>query len=206
MTLPSKLGSWSQTLFLVGGVLLVAYGVLPGLQSVTSASYPIVGNLVSGTGGVVAFVGLLGLYARYVDRSPWPTRVGAAAAAVGAVGFAVVAVRALGVLGGVVAASPPGGEPGLVFGLILVGMILGFVAFSVADYRAGGAADRLTALLLAPAVVFVVIVGSGLGGITQMWVSAVLGLLHGLSYLAIGTALRTAVSPAERVAAADSAA
>ncbi|MFB6170240.1 MAG: hypothetical protein ABEJ06_03750 [Haloarculaceae archaeon] len=188
-TLADKLESWSQALFLVAGVLLLVYAVLLGAEAQTGTVYETVGNLVSGTGGALAFVGLLGLYRRFVQHTPWLTRAGGAAAAVGAVGFAVVAVRAAAVLFGVVGSSSSNG-PTLVFIPILLGMVLGFALFALASHRAGPSASGPTLRLLAPTVVFLVVVAGGLSGVSQMWVSAVLATAHGLTYLAIGTALR----------------
>lgn len=191
-TLADRLETSSHRLFLVGGVLVVAYGVLLGLQAATDTTYQTAGSVLAGSGGALAFLGLLGLYPRVADANRWLARTAAGAAIVGAVGFAVVALGAAAVVAGLLPQETTDG-PSAVFLLVLVGMLLGFGLFGIASYRSGTQSNRTSLLLFAPAVVFALVVGSGAAGLTQPWVPAVLGTLHGLSYLAIGTSLRAAV-------------
>lgn len=188
-TQTGRIERWSQVLFLIGGLLVVCFGVILGIEAMTGTAYENLGTLFAGTGGALAFFGLAALYRRYISQDPWLTRVSVLIAVVGAVGYTVVALGSVAELAGQGSLSSSDGM-GAPFLLVMIGMILGFLLFGVAQYRKSGRADRTTLSIIAPAVVFLLIVITGMAGMTQVEISAVLGTVHGLSYVAIGAALR----------------
>lgn len=117
------------------------------------------------------------------------TRIAALAALIGALGVGSLSITSAAELLGLVS-MPSDQSPGFIFPLVLIGMIGGFALFSLADYRTTIGSNRFALFLLAPAIVFALVVGTGVGRITDVWQSTVLGTLHGLSYLGVWIGLR----------------
>jgi len=174
-------------LFLVGGVLLVVFAGVNIAQALTDPSaYENLHGTFGPAGFTFGFLGLLGLYPTLADRSPKLARIGAVCAALGAAGFAVLAVESAAGLAGV--------EPPTVLQFFLlpatVGILVGFPAFAAATLRTNARSRTVGLLLLAPTVVFGVMLvgGAVLGG--AAWGAAVLSSAQALAYLAIGYTLR----------------
>jgi exosortase/archaeosortase family protein len=77
--------------------------------------------------------------------------------------------------------------------LIIVGIILGFLAFAIATLRTDSQSQHVGVLLLAPAAIFAVnfVRVLVLGTTTPTWAPFVLGSGQALALLAIGYSLRT---------------
>lgn len=186
-----SLANWSTTAFLVGGLLMVVDAAFVAANIVTGAEdFLLLGQAFVGAAWTAALVGLLGLYPGLADRSPLPARAGAVFAVIGVITFAVMAVAVL-----VYYAGIPAGEydaisvffiPG-----VLVGSVLGFVAFGVASLRTDAYSRTLGVLLLVPAVL---VAGNILRFIVGLEaVSITLGIVIGdaLAMLAIGYVLQS---------------
>jgi hypothetical protein len=198
-----SLERWSQTLFLVAGVLVAGHATLLGVQAFTEMVTP--PDLFAPLGHLVALVGLFGLYPMLADRTPTLARAAAAVAAVPAVGWLVVFVGQVGELAGVL--SPPTGVlPGVVFPVVIVSTILTYVLFGVTSLRAGIRSRTVARRLLIPAGLF----GGLIASIVVAGASALVGFLFtgGLvvAYLAISQSLRLEAAPTDGETPADAAA
>jgi hypothetical protein len=191
---PTVLERWAPTLFLVGGVALVAFAA--SLAAIGLVDVPAPRNVFAGVGFALAFLGLLGVYSGLVETSPWLARVGGGFAVLGAVGFGLTFVSGVAEFAGV--ALPAWVDA--VQLLNLVGIVPGFLVGGVAGLRTDGHPRLLGGLLFVPAVVFAVNVArvAVLGAWTPPWAPVVLGSLQALAMLAIGYTLRTAPAPTER--------
>lgn len=192
----------SPTLFLIAGAILVVHAVHHGLEAFVDVHYPLHHEVPFGVAGMIlGFVALLGLYPRVVDRTPKLARAGAVFAILGAVGWFVTGATALAEDLGM---TPPAwlGAFGL---LIFLGIILGYLAFSVASLRTT-ALSRTTGLaLLTPLLVMAMNIS-----IVQLGYSSPEGQFavssgFALAHLAIGGALRTEEVPPERAESASEA-
>ena len=186
---------WSPTLFLVSGVILIAFATSMAAIGLMDMSLP--RSVFAGAGFTLAFLGLLGLYPGLADRSPRLARAGAVFAVLGALGFTVTFVIATAEFGGI--ARPGWVEP--IQLLNIIGLILGFSVFGVGILRTDMHANLLGGLLLVPAVVFAVNLVRVviLGAWTPSWAPFVLGSLQALAMLSIGYSLRTESTTTERV-------
>lgn len=153
----------SSSVFLVAGGLWVVVATLFAaeafLDTDTSTAQSFFGPAAYG----VAFVGLLGLYPALADRTPRLARAGAIFVVVGLVGAVVLAVSAGSQLTGIIEARPAWD---IAFNLpLLLGVVLGFLTFSIASLRTDAYSRPVGLFLLGPAVMFgAIIVGSGLLG------------------------------------------
>lgn len=182
------IGGRSDGLFFVAGGLLVVFASLLGLQSFTGTSVP--EDVFGPSGFAVAFVGLLGLYPVLVEETPWSARAGAFFAAVGTVGAAVTAGGSLGAALGVLPDEPPAWV-GIFMVAMVVGMLPGFVTFAVATLRSSVYPRALGLLLLAPPVVFAVMLSGTLHAVVDdALANFFLSSGQALSHLAIAVTLR----------------
>lgn len=120
---------WSPMLFLVGGVVLVAFAASLAAIGLMDMSVP--RNIFAGVGFTFSFLGLLGLYPRLKDGSPLLARAGAVFAVLGAVGFALTFV--LGIADFVEVTLPAWVEA--VQLLNIIGIVLGFFLIGTASVR-----------------------------------------------------------------------
>lgn len=198
------LGRWSPTLYLIAGVLLIGYAALNGIAAFTDAAYVTVKDVVGPAGFLLGFVGLLGLYPRLADRSPTLARIGAVCVSLGAVGFAAITVIGFAVLAGIT----PWGIPGVTLLLVAVGMIPGYLSFSLASFRATEQRRATGFLFLVPAVVFTAMllqpfVYSAVGlfsETTMAWSNFAISSGQAVAHVAIAYSLRAAGSAHEREA------
>ena len=186
---------WSPTLFLVSGVILIAFATSMAAIGLMDMSLP--RSVFAGAGFTLAFLGLLGLYPGLADRSPRLARAGAVFAVLGALGFTVTFVIATAEFGGI---APPAWIGPLQI-LNIIGLLLGFSVFGVGILRTDMHANLLGGFLLVPAVVFAVNLVRVviLGAWTPSWAPFVLGSLQALAMLSIGYSLRTESTTTERV-------
>lgn len=184
------LAPWSPTLWLAAGATILVYSSLYATEAFLGA-YPAARDFVGPIGYVVAFVALLGLYPALADRRPGLARAGATLAVLGAAGFSLTVLASAGVVPEDAAWV---GAGQLV--LILLGMTLSFLVFGVATLRSGAFSRTVGALLLAPVVVMGLNLGVVAAGLASPEARFVVSGLWGLSFLAIGRALRTLDAPA----------
>lgn len=198
------LGRWGPTLYLIAGVLLVGYATLNGVAAFTDTAYVAVENVVGPAGILLGFVGLLGLYPRLADRSPTLARIGAVCVCLGAVGFSVITFVGLAALAG----AEPGSVPVVMLVLGAVGMIPGYLSFSLASLGDEEQLQTVGFLLLVPAVVFTAMLlqpfaysAVGMFSETTMaWSNFAISSGQAVAHLAIAYTLRAGGSPDEREA------
>lgn len=204
MVLTSKdawesLERWRATAFLVGGLLIAINAAIVATGIVTNSEQVIVllGEAVNAAGWTAALVGLLGLYPNAADRSRWLARIGAGCAAIGVVVFTILSVLSfvyyLELVEGTLQSLVPLILPG-----VIIGSVLAFLSFSVVSLRTDAHPRSVGILLLLPALIVVVNIGSGIAGIASS--TFLLGVVSGLALvmLAIGYRLRTGPEPTGR--------
>ena len=178
----------SATLFLVAGGVLVVHAITHGLEAFSGFAYPWHHEFPFGVAGMaLGFVALLGLYPRVVERLPKLARVGASVAVLGGIAWVV--------MGLVIFAEELGAEPPAVIGAVglvmIVGVILGYLAFSIAGLRTD-AVSRITGLaLLTPVMVMIANIGVGIAGFGSLAGQFVIATGFALAHLAIGVTLRS---------------
>jgi hypothetical protein len=184
----------SPTLFLVGGMVLIAFAASLAAIGLMDMSVP--RNIFAGAGFTLAFLGLLGLYPGLADRSPRLARAGAVFAILGTVGFSLTFM--LGIAEFVEITLPAWVEA--VQLLNIIGIILGFLLTGIASLRTDAHTRSLGVFLLVPAVIFAVNITrvAVLGAWTPSWAPFLLGSLQALAMLAIGYSLRVESVPPER--------
>jgi hypothetical protein len=157
--------------------------------SIGAEDYLLTGQVFVGTGWAVALLGLLGLYPALSDRSRWLSLAGAICAVIGIVTFGVNAFVAFVDVSGLVAGlyEPIGAFfiPG-----VIIGTILGFVAFSMASFRTKVHSVAFGILLLVLAILEVVNILRIFGGYTSETVTLGFVIVTALSLLVIGYYLR----------------
>ena len=197
MKLWNLLQKWSATAFLIAGVVLVVYAALLGYQAFIDSSVNFHASeaaVVGPAGFAVGFIGLLGLYPTLADRSPKLARAGAVFAALAVAGWFMIAVDGLANLAGI--NWPTWLAAVAILGIL--GMFLGYAAFGVASLRTDAHSRTLGLLLLAPTILFgVLIVGQAITGGTAIGAALISSGLA-LSHLGIGYVLRTEDVPTER--------
>ncbi len=179
---------WSQTLFLVGGGLVITHATVQAIDAFTAMTTP--PDVFVTTGHLVALVGLLGLYPVLVDRTPRLARVAGAVAVVPLAGWVVMTVTKFLTVAGVVS-SMTDVLPRAVIVVVLVSSMLTYALFGGATLRVGRDSRTVGLLVLAPAALFAVL----LVAYAVMEMSAGLGIIigggFGLSMLALGYRLRS---------------
>lgn len=191
----ASLETWSPTLFLLGGGLLVGHAAIRGLQAFTDISSP--ADVFGPAGFLLALVGLYGLYPPLVDRAPKLARAGAAVGAVLLVGWTVIFAWGFGQILGEL---PPQSEvfPGVFFMVQLVAIILTYGLFGAAALRTDVYSMAVGLLLFVPPVLIFVLLAdvailgdAGLGAL-------VVGSAQAVAHLAIGYSLRIRSSPGDQ--------
>lgn len=189
--LTQPIGDKSATLFLVAGALLCVFAALLAVEAITGGSAP--EDVFGPPGYAIAAIGLVGLYPALAERSRWLARIGAVAAGVASVGWAVLSVLSVLEVAGVAGAATPeetvfGGAALAASGL---GMVLGYPLLAIAVLRSDDHPRALGLLLLAPPVIFVAVfavlapIGAG-----EAWGPAIAATAQAVAHLAIGYALR----------------
>ena len=192
-----SLERWSPTLFLLSGVVLVAYAASLAAIGLMDMSSP--RAIFGGAGFTLAFLGLFGLCSGLTDRSPQLARVGSVFAVLGALGFTLAFV--LGIAEFVEITSPAWIKLPLL--LNPVWTVLGFLLVGITSLRTDAYPRSLGVLLFVVAVLFAVNTTriAFLGLWTPSWAPFLLGSLQAMTMLAIGYSLHdqpTPTEPAER--------
>jgi hypothetical protein len=191
--------TWSAMVFLVAGGFSTIHAGHHALEAFTAFEYPLHHELPFGLiGMILGFVGLLGLYPALAERMPTLAGAGGIIAGLGLVGWLVI--------GGQAVAEELGASVpewlGAVAILVIGGVVLGYLTFSVASLRTDVLSRTTALVLLIPVVIMgfnVVVATAGFGSPAgQVIVSGGFALGH----LAIGTALRTEYGPNDRLAPA----
>lgn len=185
-----SLQQWSPTAFLIGGLLLgVDAAWLAANISMGAENYLLTGQVVVGIGWTVALLGLLGLYPVLSDRSRWLSLAGAISAVIGVVTFAVNAIVAFVDVSGIVAGIY---EPIGAFFLpgVVIGTVLGFVAFSVAAFRTQVYSFAFGVLLLVLPIIELFNILRIFAGYTSETVTLGFVIVTALSLIVIGYYLR----------------
>lgn len=185
-----SLEQWSPTALLIGGLLLAVDATwLAANISIGAENYQLTGQVFVGTGWTVALVGLLGLYPALSNRSRWLSLAGAICAVIGVITFAVNAIVAFLDVSGIMAGlyEPIGAFfiPGVV-----IGTILGFVAFGVAVFRTEVHSSVFGVLLFVVAFIEISNILRIVVGYTSETVTLGFVIITALSILAIGYHLR----------------
>ena len=183
-----SLEQWSATLFLVAGGLLVVHAGIHVLIAFTGFSYPFHHEVPFGfLGMILGFVALLGLYPQLVTRSPKLAHAGAVLAAIGTVGWFAIGTRALvDDLG----FTPPGWlDP--IAPMVILGVILGYLAFGVAGLRTDVVSRTTAVAVLTPALVMVYNIASALVLPDFSGGAVIVASGFALAHLGIGAALQS---------------
>lgn len=195
-----NLESWSPTLFLVAGSLLIVYAALHGIEASTDM---VIEPKIFELGYLIGFLGLLGLYPTLADRSPWLTRAGAVAAVLGVVAFSVLTVSNIAELLGIVSGVHPAWY-GVFVLLALTGFILGYLAFGVASLRADAQTRTVGFVLLVPGIIVIVMVAHIYAGYASELTAFVISAGEAMAHLAIGSRLRTTTETERQEPSGDS--
>jgi hypothetical protein len=179
------------TLFLVAGVMFIAFAAMWGVEAFMNRSAP--KNIFGPAGFAFAFLGMLGLYPSLADRSRRLAGLGAIVAIIGAVGAAANSLTYIGwwVLPAVVPNPDTVAVVGAMVGGMLLGQFLGYTSFGVASLRAGVHSRSVGLLLVAVPTVLVVMIATVAVGFAGAGSATVLGSVQALIHLAIGYTLRT---------------
>lgn len=179
-----SLERWSSKLFLLGAVILalnsgiVFYDVIEG----TELRLPL-GQVFVGTGWAATLLGTLGLYPDLVDRKPWLARASALFAAIGVIGYLVMAVIFAAAVAGLPESTVEALTP-VFLPAVLAGTFLAFPLFGVTTLVTGARSRTVGVLLGAPAVIFVANVLSGPSAESIFVVLVALVLVYGsIGYL-----------------------
>lgn len=184
-------------LFLLAGAVLVVYVGLLGFQAFIDSSMNFHDNeaaIVGPAGFCLGAIGLLALYPSVTDRSPKLAGAGAVVAALGGIGWLVLAATGLATLAGV---SVPTWIEAIGF-LAFLEMLVGFPLLGIASLRSEGHSQLLGGLLMAPPIIFgaMIVSGAVTGGTGTGAVIISSGLM--LVHLGIGYLLRIEATPADR--------
>lgn len=176
-----SLEDMSPALFLAGGALLVLFTTLTAVELFLGLAMP--AEIFGPAGFAVTLVALLGLYPTLANKSPRLVRVGAFFAAIGASAATIVATAALLTYVGIIAVQPTWT---IAVNLILAGgAILGFLLFAIAGWRNPIVSRGLPVLLVAPAVIFIVLlIGTASGGPSPM-ATFITATMHALAVLGL---------------------
>ena len=182
----NTLEQWSPTLFLAGGVVLIAYAASLAVTGLMEISTP--RNAFSGAGFTLVFLGLFGLCSGLADRRPRLARFGGVFAVLGALGFTLLFL--LGIMEYVAITPPTWVQAALLLNNIPI--VLGFLLVGIASLLTDSHPWSLGVLLFVPAVVFAVNVArvAVLGPWTPLWAAVLLGSLQALAMLTIGYSIR----------------
>jgi hypothetical protein len=126
--------------------------VIHALTAFTSVTYPLHHEVPFGfVGMMLGLIALLGLYPQLVTKSPKVAQGGAILALLGIVGWVVIGVRALLEDIGV---TPPALVDAFA-PLVIVGVILGYLAYGLAGVRANIVSPRTGFAVMTPALVMI---------------------------------------------------
>lgn len=179
----------SPTLFLLGGLLMVAFVTNTYLTTFTGSGYPVLHDVVGPAGFAIGTLGLFGLYPALAERMPRLARIAAAVAILPAIGWTII------VLGGVATTTgllPADTSPPVVIPIgTIATTLLAFLLFGITTLRADTHSRLVGILLLVPAAMFVLLM-------VRLAPPFVIDSGHLVGILGTGIALRASGTPAER--------
>lgn len=182
---------WSATAFLFAGLLMVVDAAIVATNIVTGEEgFLVLGQAFVGAAWTGALIGLLGLYPGLADRSRWLSRAGVVFAVIGVVTFAIMAVVSLVDYVGIPAAEFDSIGVFFIPG-VLVGSVLGFVAFGVASLWTDAYSRTLGVLLLVPAILVATNILRFVAGLEAATLTLAIVIGDALAMLAIGHVLRS---------------
>ena len=149
------LGKWSGIAFLVAGVSVSIAAIAMAVVLVTDMSPGMITGLPTMVGLLISYLGLLGLYPILAARNR--------RAALASIVFLLFPVIGIGFWLGndlVVGQMPP--YVNLLIGLISGGFVIGLALYGITSYRLQVPSQRVGLALLALAVPWVVLLGSGI--------------------------------------------
>jgi len=188
-----SLEQWSSELFLIAAGLLLVHAAIHVIIAFTSMTYPFHHEVPFGfVGMMLGLVALLGLYPQLATRNPKLARAGAGLAVLGTVGWFVIGVSSLSEDLGM---TPPEWLVAFV-PLLILGVVFGYLAFSVAGLRTEVLSRTTVVAVSTPALVMVfnIALGITLPDLSEGAVIVASGFA--LAHLAIGLALRLEDFPA----------
>lgn len=174
-------GKWSAAAFLVAGGLVSIATVALGLVLVTDMSQGVVTGLPSMVGLLISYVGMLGLYPRLADRRRRSALTSVVLLLVPVIGLAYWLGHAL-----VIGQEPS--YAGLLVGVVFVGFVSGITLLGVTSYLSQVPSRGVGLALMAFAVPWVVLLGSGMvyGGAAPVWLDFVTTGMMAVLLLVIG--------------------
>lgn len=179
----------SPGLFLLAGILMVAFATNTYLTTFSGSGYPVIQSVVGPAGFGLGTLALLGLYPTLVERTPRLARIAAAVAILPAIGWTIIVLGGVATTTGVLPAdsSPPVVIP---MGTIAT-TLLAFLLFGITTLRADTHSRLVGILLLVPAAMFVLLMA-------RLAPPFVIDSGHLVGILGTGIALRASGTPAER--------
>jgi hypothetical protein len=175
------LGKWSGIAFLVAGVSVSIAAIAMAVVLVTDMSPGMITGLPTMVGLLISYLGMFGLYPILAARNR--------RAALAGIVFLLFPVIGIGFWLGhdlVVGQMPP--YVNLLIGLISGGFVIGLALYGITSYRLQVPSQRVGLALLALAVPWVVLLGSGIvyGGNAPAWLDFVATSMMGGLLLVIG--------------------
>ena len=149
------LGKWSGIAFLVAGVSVSIAAIAMAVVLVTDMSPGMITGLPTMVGLLISYLGMFGLYPRLAARNR--------RAALASIVFLLFPVIGIGFWLGhdlIVGQMPP--YVNLLIGLISGGFVIGLALYGITSYRLQVPSQRVGLALLALAVPWVVLLGSGI--------------------------------------------
>lgn len=181
------------SLFLVAGGLFVVFATLNGVEAFMNRSAP--KDIFGPAGFAFAFLGMIGLYPRLVNRNRWLTRIGAIFATIGLITSAITSVWHIGIWA--VPAATPTFFAALPAGMVL-GQFLGYLPFGLASLRARVHSRTVGLLLVAVPTVLAMMIVTVATGYATSGSAVVLGGVQALIHVVIGYTLRKDGVPTDR--------
>lgn len=176
-------------LFLIGGGLILGHAAIRGVEAFTNVAPP--PDIFAPAGYLLATLGLLGVYPVLAKETPAIARIAASVALVPLLGWMVIFLAAMAEILGLIA-SPSVVIPGAFYGVHLGAFTVAYLLFGLASLLGNRHSQTISALLLAPPLLFIVMVViaaiAGDSAVGAFLVGAGLAVAH----LAIGLTLRNA--------------
>lgn len=197
-----RLEQWAPTVFLLAGGLWLLALALTALGMALGTSMQGPSSIAGFTGGVLSFIGLLGLYPRIADPAPRLARVGVVLLLFPIAFTAVLLVWHVPMLFTseipsllVFLPSPP-----LVYGALFFLSAVGITIFGVAGMYTGALPGRVGGLVLVVAAGWFLLLGAMAvyTGALPDWVANLQALLSGVALSMIGYVLRTEPESTDR--------
>jgi len=187
------LGKWSGVAFLVAGVLVSAAAVAMGAVLVSDMSQGMITGLPTMVGILVSYVGLLGLYPKLAAHSR-------RAALVSVVLLLLPVGGIVFWLGHALIVGQEFSYGNLLVGVVSGGFVVGLTLYGITSYRLQVPSQGVGLALVALAVPWVALFGSGMvyEGATPVWIDFATTAVMGILLFAIGYLTRGASPPAGR--------